>query len=106
MKRHDLYTLLLFLVPGLFLLIFFVVPLLNAVAASFELPNANLTHYQRLIDVPFYRVVYFKTIRVALLATVLSLALAYPCAYYVSRLSSRARLVVVTLVALPFMLSA
>ena len=70
-----------------------------------RLPDATLAHYQRLVDVPVYRAVYLKTIRVAFLTTLIGLLLAYPCAYWVSRLSGRARSVAIMLVTLPFMLS-
>ena len=105
MRRYSLHTILLLLGPALFLAAFFLVPLFNAVAVSFELPNFNLEHYRRIIDVPLYRAVYLKTLRVALLTTAIGLVLAYPCAYYVSRLSRKARLTAITLVAIPFMLS-
>ena len=96
---------LLLALPTLFLAIFFVMPLLNSVVISFELPDMTTRHYQRLIDVPVYRAVYLRTLRVALLTTVICLILAYPCAYFVSRLSERQRLLIVALIAFPFMLS-
>lgn len=105
MRRYSLHTILLLLGPALFLAAFFLVPLFNAVAVSVDLPNFNLQHYQRLVEVPLYKAVYLKTLRVALLTTAIGLALAYPCAYYVSRLSRKARLIAITLVAIPFMLS-
>jgi ABC-type spermidine/putrescine transport system permease subunit I len=104
MRRALPAAILLFL-PGLFIAIFFIVPLANAVAISFGLPDATFAQYQRLVDVPVYRAVYVKTIRIAFLTTLIGLLLAYPCAYWVSRLSGRARSLAITFVALPFMLS-
>ena len=103
--RRALPAALLLLLPGLFIAVFFIVPLTSAVGISFGLPDATLAHYQRLVDVPVYRAVYLKTIRVAFLTTLIGLLLAYPCAYWVSRLPGRARSVAIMLVTLPFMLS-
>jgi ABC-type spermidine/putrescine transport system permease subunit I len=104
-SRRSLTTALVLLIPSLFITIFFVVPLTSTVGVSFDLPNATVRHYQRLIDVPVYRAVYIKTVRIALLTTLISLVLAYPCALYISRLGGRARAIAVTLIGLPFMLS-
>lgn len=100
-----LSTLLLFGVPAVFLTTFFVVPLVNSVAVSFGVPEFTLAAYKRLIDVPVYRAVYFRTIRVALIVTLICVLVGYPCAYYISTLGRRGRIVAVGLIALPFMLS-
>lgn len=105
MHRDRLYTFFLLLGPSLFLAVFFLVPILNTVAVSVDLPNFDLRHYSRLVTVRVYEIVYLKTLRVALLTTLIGLLLAYPSAYCVSRLSNRWRVTAVTLVALPFMLS-
>ena len=105
MKRSSLHTAALLLVPLLFVAGFFVVPLVHAVGISFQLPDFTTRNYQRLVDVPVYRSVYLKTLRVALVTTLVCLLLGYPTAYYVSRLGERARAIAITLVALPFMLS-
>jgi len=98
-------ALLLLALPSVVLLAFFIVPLAVAVFASFEFPHPTLRHYQRILEVPIYQAVYLKTLRVALITTAISLLLAYPCAYYVSRLSPRARTIAIVLVTVPFMLS-
>ncbi|MCI3952113.1 MAG: binding-protein-dependent transport system inner rane component [Burkholderiales bacterium] len=104
-RRHSLGTFLLLLLPGLYITALFILPLASAVGLSFEAPDWTLRHYSRLIDVPVYRAVYLKTLRVAFLTTMICLLLAYPCALFVSRLTPRARAIAVTLVTLPFMLS-
>ena len=98
-------ALLLLALPSVVLLAFFIVPLAVAVFSSFEFPHPTLRHYQRILEVPIYQAVYLKTLRVALVTTAISLLLAYPCAYYVSRLSPQARTIAIVLITVPFMLS-
>lgn len=105
LPRRTVGTLLLLGAPILFLAIFFLVPLFNSVGVSLGLPDFSVATYKRLIDVPVYRAVYWRTIKVAVVVTLVCLALGYPCAYYIASLSSRARAIAVGLIALPFMLS-
>jgi ABC-type spermidine/putrescine transport system permease subunit I len=106
LPRSTRNGVLLFTVPVLFLAVFFLWPLANSVSVSFGLPtDFTVVAYKRLIDVPVYRAVYLRTVRVALLVTLLCLVIGYPCAYYVSTLSTGARSIVVGLIALPFLLS-
>lgn len=105
LPRRATGTALLLGLPALFLAVFFLWPLVNSVGVSLGLPDFSLAPYRRLIDVPVYRAVYWRTIKVALVVTLVCLALGYPCAYYIASLSPRARAVAVALIALPFMLS-
>lgn len=105
LPRRTLGTLLLLGAPILFLAVFFVIPLFNSVGVSLGLPDFSAATYKRLIDVPVYRAVYWRTLKVALVVTLVCLALGYPCAYYIASLGSRARAIAVGLIALPFMLS-
>ena len=105
LSRNSRNTLLLLGLPCLFIAVFFVFPLLNSVAVSLGVPDVTTAAYERLIDVPVYRAVYWRTIRVALIVTLVCVALGYPCAYYISTLSRRGRIMAVGLITLPFMLS-
>lgn len=105
MSTSPKKTLLLLAAPSVVLLAFFVLPLILAVATSFEIPHPTFRHYQRILDVPVYQAVYLKTLRVAFSTTVICLLLAYPCALWISRLTPRARNVAVMMVTVPFMLS-
>jgi putative spermidine/putrescine transport system permease protein len=49
----------------------------------------NLDNYRRLVDVPVYRTVAFRTISMAALVTVADAILAFPIAYYMARVASR-----------------
>ncbi len=94
----------------LWLLFFFLFPLVIVVLVSFmtrgsggviELP-LTLTHYQRIFG-PIYFPVFLNSIWIALLTTVICLLAGYPLAFYIStRKSSRAQNVALFLVILPF----
>lgn len=105
MKRVSLHTAALLLLPVLFVVGFFVVPLLYAVGLSFGLPDFTTDNYRHLVDSAVYRIVYLRTLKVALVTTLACLMLGYPTAYFVSRLSPRARATAIMFIALPFMLS-
>ena len=105
MAQANRKTFFLLLAPSAVLLAFFILPLGVAVITSFEFPHPSLRHYQRLISVPVYQTVFLKTLRIAFTTTLVSLLLAYPCAFYISRLSPKARTIAVLLITVPFMLS-
>jgi ABC-type spermidine/putrescine transport system permease subunit I len=105
MKRSSVHTAALLLVPTLFVVGFFVIPLLYAVGLSFGLPDFTTENYRHLVDNSVYRIVYLKTLKVALITTLACLLLGYPTAYFMSRLSPKGRATAIMLVALPFMLS-
>ena len=89
LSRNSRNTLLLLGLPCLFIAVFFVLPLINSVAVSFGVPDLTTAGYKRLIDVPVYRAVYWRTMRVAFIVMLVCVTLGYPCAYYISRLSRR-----------------
>ncbi len=105
MRRPSILTAALLALPLSFVGIFFVLPLLGAVATSFGLPQFSIDSYRRLVDVGVYRSVFAKTIRVAFETTAISLLLGYPTACFVASLRPRLRTMAVGLIALPFMLS-
>lgn len=100
-----MHTAALLLVPTLFVVGFFVIPLLYAVGLSFNLPDFSSANYRHLMDSAVYRLVYLKTLKVASITTLACLLLGYPTAYFMSRLSTKARATAIMFVALPFMLS-
>ncbi|HEX2891176.1 ABC transporter permease [Vineibacter terrae] len=105
MKRSTVMTAALLILPLSYIAVFFVVPLLSAVGASFGLPDFSVDSYRRLLEVKVYQLVFSKTLFVALETTIVCLALGYPTACFVASLSPRRRAVAVGLIALPFMLS-
>jgi spermidine/putrescine transport system permease protein len=96
--------------PGMaWLVLFFLLPLLFVLIASFlsrgggGLPVAppTLDHYERTFDV--FGVVIWRTLGFALLTTLACLAVGYPVAYFIAmRRSPRIRLLLLFLILLPF----
>ena len=108
-------------VPYLWLLLFFAIPFLIVLKISFAkmavaMPpytsivayvdnaftvNLNLGNYTQLFADSQYVVAYLSSIRIAVIATVLTLLIGYPMAYVISRMSPSARNIAMMLVVLP-----
>jgi spermidine/putrescine transport system permease protein len=97
------------LAPGtLWLALFFVLPMLLILAASFMprgvyggvTPGFTLEHYRRFVD-PLYLNVLARTVLWAAIATIACLLLGYPVAWVIAR-SRRHRNLLLLLVVLPF----
>ena len=96
--------------PGAALLfLFFLVPMFIALKYSFlssmpffdPNPHYTLNNYIRVLVEPLYRNSFLRTGGYALTATFISLLISYPVAYYLSRVSKRGSLMLLTLL-IPF----
>ena len=103
--------------PTLYLIVFFAVPSLIMVLASFRTPgefgglaplveegklDLNLESYARFFSESVYAQIFLKSFWYALLTTLLCLTLAYPLASLIARSSKRYRDLLLLLVILPF----
>ena len=104
--------------PLLFLIVFFAIPTLIMVFASFRTPgdfgglaplvdesgklDLNVDSYVRFFTESVYAQVFLKSVWYALLTTLLCLALGYPLASLVARSSRKHRNLLLLLVILPF----
>jgi len=104
--------------PLAYLLIFFAIPTLIMVLASFRTPgefgglaplvdengklDLNLESYSRFFAEPVYAEVFVKSVWYALFTTLLCLALAYPLAALIAKSSRKYRDLLLLLVILPF----
>jgi spermidine/putrescine transport system permease protein len=103
--------------PLLYLLVFFVVPSLIMVLASFRTPgdfgglaplvqdgklDLNVESYARFFTESVYAQIFLKSVWYALLTTLFCLALAYPLAALIAQTSKRYRDLLLLLVILPF----
>jgi len=104
--------------PLLYLLVFFAVPTLIMVLASFRTPgefgglaplvdesgklDLNLESYTRFFTESVYAAVFLKSIVYALVTTLLCLALAYPLAALIAKSPKKYRDLLLLLVILPF----
>ena len=93
--------------PGLWIAVFFVLPMATIVLLSFWrvvdydiVADFTLANYQKLFR-PLYLDVFWRTIKVSLLVTVISLLIGYPVAYYLARKTRRFRVTLLVLVILP-----
>ncbi len=94
-------------VPGLWVGLFFVLPMVTIVLLSFWrvvdyeiVADFTLANYEKLIR-PLYVGVFWRTIKISLLVTAISLIVGYPVAYYLARKTRRFRLTLLVLVILP-----
>lgn len=108
MTRRGLAAATAFLAPpGLWIAVFFVLPMATIVLLSFWrvvdydiVADFTLANYQKLFR-PLYLDVFWRTIKVSLLVTVISLLIGYPVAYYLARKTKRFRVTLLVLVILP-----
>ena len=97
----------------LFTLVFIIGPLIYMVALSFMRRHGswgteavfNLQNYLRILE-PVYRNTFLQSIKLALASTLAVLVLGYPFGYFMARLNSRWRSIVMVLLIIPFWTSA
>jgi ABC-type spermidine/putrescine transport system permease subunit I len=95
--RPDLLPYSLLLPSLVLLLVFFTVPLIMIVVFSFYtrdplgsmIPALTLENYRKFFTEALYQVVLLKSLRFAATATVVTLLLGYPMAYFLARTKSR-----------------
>ena len=97
----------------------YVAPLLVLMFVAFNAPIAYMLgfgfweksrgftfeHYARLLEAPVYLRVLGNTMRIALVATLANVVIGYPLALWMRGLGSRARMIALALVVLPFWVS-
>jgi spermidine/putrescine transport system permease protein len=101
----------------MYLIVFFAIPSLIMVLASFRTPgefgglaplveedriDLNLDSYARFLSEPIYAEIFLKSVVYALLTTLFCLALAYPLAALIAKANKRYRDLLLLLVILPF----
>jgi ABC-type spermidine/putrescine transport system permease subunit I len=86
----------------LYMLVFYAAPLAAMLARSIDDPTWTVANYRQLIDDPVFPIVFWTTLRTALIVTGGTLLLGYPVALAMSRLSRGAAAVVLIIVLLPF----
>ena len=93
----------------LYLILFLILPLILIVVLSFMTRGPygnivyrfNLDNYIRLADPLYFRILIYS-LRVALITTVLTIALGFPVAYYIARSPERQRSALLFLILVPF----
>jgi spermidine/putrescine transport system permease protein len=108
MTRRGLTAAAAFLAPpGVWIGLFFVLPMATIVLMSFWqvvdydiVANFTLANYEKLFR-PLYLDVFWRTIKVSLLVTAISLLVGYPVAYFLARKTRRFRVTLLVLVIMP-----
>jgi ABC-type spermidine/putrescine transport system permease subunit I len=85
-----------------YMLVFYALPLAAMLLRSIDDPEWTLENYQRLTGDTVFLLVFWTTLRTALVVTAGTLLLGYPVALAMSRLRRRAAGVVLIIVLLPF----
>ena len=101
-------TLLLLLLPcSIFLLFFFMLPLIFVFVESFQGPAGELTilRYTEVLQSKQFHFVYLRTLKIALIVTPLAVLIAYPSAYVITKLPAGKKSILMSLVILPLMTS-
>jgi ABC-type spermidine/putrescine transport system permease subunit I len=91
--------------PLVFLTLLFAIPLLRAIWGSIFAPEFTLQYYGRMWRVPVYGQVFWITLKIALLTTLVCAALGYPAAYFLASVRPRTRQLLLLCVIVPFFLS-
>jgi mannopine transport system permease protein len=96
-------AILLLMGPFFALILFaFLYPLGNLLSISFLEPSPTLSNYQRVFDNPVYATVLFRTLRIALLVSVLSLVLSLPVAVLMANSRGPKAVFLTACILLPF----
>lgn len=101
-ERTSLTPWLLLLPLAIYLLIFFVVPLVQVALMSVTEPRPGLGNYERVLTSALYRKVFLNTFSTALLVTVCCLLVGYPLAYLMAHTTPRRAMLILLLVTMSF----
>jgi putative spermidine/putrescine transport system permease protein len=102
-KRVGSYYQLMFALPALlYLILFFLYPLLNVLWLSISEPRIGLENYYRFFTNSLYFGVILNTFKIAVLVTITCLFMGYPTAYLLSKLPSFLSEKLLLIIVLPF----
>jgi putative spermidine/putrescine transport system permease protein len=99
-----IYALLILPLP-LLILLGYLLPTLGVLGWSLSLPKVGLQNYAAIVDSAAIQAVIWRTLRICLLTTLISVAIAYLIAFRWRFASARGRLMIELFVLLPFWLS-
>jgi putative spermidine/putrescine transport system permease protein len=91
------------LVPGIAFLFFtFLVPLLLLLSRSFYEGGFTAEYYVRILTTPSYLRIIWTSIEIAALSTIATMLLAYPVSYYLIKVGSGLRSLMIAMIIVPF----
>lgn len=85
MRIRNTWAAILIALPLAFMAVFFLVPFLVTLHASFQTAEGawTLQHYRKIIADSYYPGIMFTTFKLSLIATVVSFLIGYPIAYFI-----------------------
>lgn len=90
----------------LFLVLFFLIPLLYIFVESFISKGGfSFFHYQETFSDSAFRTIYFRSIKISFLVTLLAVALGYPSALVIAKMRPNKRAFIMSLIILPLMVN-
>lgn len=101
-EKTNLWPWLLLAPLGIYMLIFFVVPLADVAIMSFTEPRLSLANYERVLTGALYQRVFLNTFLTAAFVTLCCLAVGYPLAYLMANSKPRTALLILLLVTMSF----
>jgi putative spermidine/putrescine transport system permease protein len=104
MKKRYIYLLLL---PGvLFLTIFMIIPIILTIGTTFYNENGfTVQGYLAFFKDRYFVEILLTTLRVSLLTTIICILLGFPAAYYISKLGTRTKAIMLLLTIFPLLTS-
>ncbi|HEY5563087.1 MAG TPA: ABC transporter permease subunit [Clostridiaceae bacterium] len=108
-KKLDIFKIVFIYPLALWMVIFVAIPLIYIIVISFAQRSAsgeivysfNLRNYTTMIS-PLYFKVFFDSISLAFVSTLLALLFGYPFAYFIAKVKKRWRVILLLLVVIPF----
>lgn len=104
--RHGVNRSFTLLLPAVgLLLVFFAYPLVELMKASVFDPTFSLAHFEKFVSRKVYPRVFFNTLEISALVTLLCFLIGYPAAYFLAHVRSRLRPFLIFLILLPLWVS-
>ena len=105
-NTHYIPAVLALALPLLTVVIFLFYPLLQTILPTFFPAGFSLTAYTGFFSDSLNRIIFFRSIRLSVLTTVICMAAGIPAAYYLSRLSGVKKRVLNSLILFPLLTNA
>lgn len=104
-NTEQFYVLLIAL-PSIFLLVFYVLPVLNVLLLSVSDPQPGLKNYQSIFENTTLHRVFWNTAKISILTTIITVAMGYMVSFGLINMRERERNIVLLVVLASFWLSA
>ncbi|MCJ9749381.1 ABC transporter permease [Neorhizobium sp. BETTINA12A] len=101
-EKTNIWPWLLLAPLGIYMLVFFAVPLAEVAIMSFTEPKVSLANYQKVLTGALYQRVFLNTFTTAAFVTLCCLLVGYPLAYLMAHSKPRTAMLILLLVTMSF----